>query len=414
MMNEQRSDDVRNLLWMGGSALAGVLITAAFVSAGAEREHHGRYVVVEREVRTPHVISGTATPLTSNGRLYGRVLTRDGEEHVGFIRWDRNEGSWADVLDATKEGSSTRSGIRFGHIQRIDVAGRSRAILLLRSGQLTEMSSRSSDLGTNLRALTVEDPAGAAVELSWRELSSVEFLDAPPDVTPAQLRLHGTLTTADGQSFTGFIAWDVDEIYSTDLLEGDDDGGRRVTLSFGDIQSIARNSDASARVVLGSGGQMILDGTNDVDSSIRGITVSDPNLGEVKVDWDGFREVRFHAPDPDAPAVLYDGGRRMRGTVVTRSGEAFTGSIRWDQDESHSWEILNGNAAGAELQVELGRVATITREGRGVVVQLLDGRTLRLDGSNDVDPTNKGVVIEDDLGAHRVDWSDFVELRLEP
>jgi hypothetical protein len=158
---------------------------------------------------------------------------------------------------------------------------------------------------------------------------------------------------------------------------------------------------------------MILRGSNDVDSSIRGITVSDPTLGQVKVDWDGFEEVSFHAPAPDAEPMLFDGGRRIRGTVVTRSGEELTGDVRWDDDERFTWEMLNGDAAGVEYQVEFGRIARITRHGRGVSVELLDGRMLELTGSNDVDPSNRGVLVETERGIIRIDWSDFVELRLE-
>lgn len=413
-MNEQRRDDARSIMWIAGSALAAVMITASFVRAGADQERRGYTVRIDHDVRPVHRLEMAATPITGSGRLYGRVLTRDGSEYVGFIRWDRNEGSWADVLDANKERSGTRSGIRFGHIRRIDAAGRRHAVLVLRSGQITEMSSGSSDLGTNLRALTIEDARGGTVELTWRDLASVEFLEAPTDVIPSEERLHGTLTTADGSTFTGYIAWDTDEIYSTDLLEGNGEDGRRVALSFAGIETIARDSDASARVTLSSGEQMILRGTNDVDSSIRGITVSDPNLGEVKVGWNDFGQVRFHTAQDEPSSMSYDGGRRMHGTVVTRSRETLTGEIRWDNDEAYTWEILNGDAAGAKLQIELGRIAKITRDGNRVVVQLLDGRMLRLAGSNDVDSSNRGVVVEDELGAHRIDWSDFVELVFTP
>jgi hypothetical protein len=372
-------------------------------------------VRIERELPVLDRGNFTPVPLTGVGRLYGRVTTRGGEELAGFIRWDRNEGSWDDLLDANKDGprGSTQSGIRFGHVQRIDVIGRSRADLLLRSGEATRMESRSTDLGSGLRALVVEDAAGSTVELAWNDLARVEFEGAPADLTPPDARLHGTLTLRDGRTFTGSIAWDTDEIYTSDVLDGDDEDGRRQKIPFASIASISRNGSGSAQIVLHTGRQMILRGSNDVDSSIRGITVSDPTLGQVKVDWDGFEEVSFHAPAPDAEPMLFDGGRRIRGTVVTRSGEELTGDVRWDDDERFTWEMLNGDAAGVEYQVEFGRIARITRHGRGVSVELLDGRMLELTGSNDVDPSNRGVLVETERGIIRIDWSDFVELRLE-
>ena len=36
-------------------------------------------------------------------RIWGRLYATTGDVHEGFIRWDRNEGSWVDVLDGTKE-----------------------------------------------------------------------------------------------------------------------------------------------------------------------------------------------------------------------------------------------------------------------------------------------------------------------
>ena len=35
-------------------------------------------------------------------RIWGRVHTAAGEIREGFIRWDRNEGVWADLLDGSK------------------------------------------------------------------------------------------------------------------------------------------------------------------------------------------------------------------------------------------------------------------------------------------------------------------------
>ena len=71
----------------------------------------------------PPPVELVPVPLTGEGRLYGRVVTRRGDEHVGFIRWDRNEGSWADFLDADKDDGATRSGIRFGVLAMLAATG---------------------------------------------------------------------------------------------------------------------------------------------------------------------------------------------------------------------------------------------------------------------------------------------------
>ena len=110
------------------------------------------------------------------------------------------------------------------------------------------------------------------------------------------------------------------------------------------------------------------------------------------------------------------------GIVVTQSGEQIEGEIRWDADEARSWEFLNGRDDDVVFTIELGYVSRIERgEAWGAKVTLLDGRTLELDDSNDVDWGNKGILIPP-IGVTRsrvadgsrwrvVPWDEFQEVR---
>ena len=158
---------------------------------------------------------------------------------------------------------------------------------------------------------------------------------------------------------------------------------------------------------------MILRGTNDVDHSNSGISVSDAALGQVLVEWSAFDEVRFHGTDSEVTYDDFDGGDRIRGVVVTEDGREASGEITWDNDESLTWEMLNGELTGdVELQIEFSRIARIDKSGRGARVELLDGRVFELSGSNDVDDGNRGIVIDADGERVVVDWDDFVSLTL--
>ena len=435
MKEPTRKEDAKNLSLIGGAALAGLLVTLGFIAGQAASVNY-RVVVPEVEVipdpaPAPVVVAEpiapppppppvepvvAPAPLTGSHRLYGTVVTRRGDEYTGYIRWDRNEGSWADQLDAAKVGRRGRvsrtAGIRFGHVERIEVLSSDRALFTLRSGEEVELGARATDLGTGLRALEVHSPNGRMAEFDWHDLDLIEFEPAPEDVSPAEQRLHGTLTTRAGLEFTGYITWDVDEIYTTDVLDGEDRGYDR-EIEFGDIEVIERNSHSSARVTLFDGEEMVLRGANDVDDSNRGITVSDPGLGQIEVQWDDFDQVRFHPADVHARLETFDGGPRIRGTVVTESGEEITGNIRWDNDESYSWEMLDGEYRDVEFSVEFGKIARIVRTNWGAEVTLKDGRTFELSDSNDVDDDNGGITVYDDGLDWEVDWSDFVELRLE-
>ena len=385
------------------------------------------------------------------GRLYGRVLTMDGEELTGFIRWDSNEGHWTDHIDATKrlprrfrreaerlsEGryarersirilgvrfsrdigarwtSSASSVIRFGHIRRLEVLDDDHALLVLKSGEEQELQG-STDLGRNL-TIVVQQPNGAEAEIEWDDLDVVEFLPAPASTeSPFGERLYGTLTARGGDEFEGWITWDRDEVFAVDELNGRD-GRRRRDVSFGDIASIERGGSSRAYVTLKDGQELEMSGTNDVNSGNRGIFISDRGLGRVEVKWNQFREVRFHEPPNDLSYDVFDGGRRLQGTVYTEDGDGYSGDIRWDNDEEWTWEALDGESRDAEFDVEFGLIRSIAYVSRSSVrVTLLDGREFVMRGSNDVNDQNKGIFIKQADGETvLVDWEEFdrVEFR---
>lgn len=387
--------------------------------------------------------AGSADP----GRLYGRVTTVDGTVHEGFLRWAGNEAGWFDILngekripdrnleDAERLGwepeerrerieifgigitlpgdrprvtRSSSSGIRFGHVSALEPTGSNRARLILKSGEEIELGG-GADIGSGVDEILVEDPRGGQVELEWRDVRTIDFMAGPSVASRWGDRLYGTLTTRDGERFTGYIVWDMDELFTTDVLDGEEDGHDR-EIPFAEIRGIGRQSSGSARVLLQSGEDLVLRGSNDVNDENRDILVSDPALGEVRVGWDEFDAVAFTAPPARPSLAAFDGGRRIRGTVTERGGTRHTGAIRWDNDEEYTWEVLDGELRdGIDLDIEFGAIASIERVSyRSSRVTLRDGRTFELGDSNDVDEGNKGVYIEgEDGGLVLVPWDRF-------
>jgi hypothetical protein len=420
-------EDAKNLSVVTGSAILAALITIGLVtnqmvaSPDETVVREIQPVVIEVvEVAPPEPapepvpvvrVEPVRAPLTGINRLYGTVTTVYGSEFTGYIRWDRNEASWTDLLDATKpryRGGSSQSGIRFGHVDRIDVTGRSSARFTLRNGEQMELTATASDLGTGLRALLVSEADGNVAEFQWRDLESVDFF-APGSTPPAESRMFGTLKTRSGMEFTGYITWDVDEVYSTDILDGDANG-RRMRIPFGEIASIERESSWGSRVTLNNGEQFVLEGTNDVDGSISGIEVSDATLGAVKLDWNDFDIVEFHGTNDEVATANFDGGSPLYGTVSTQTGQSYTGEIIWDADEMYTWEMLKGDIRDVAFHVEFGNIASIEKTRRGSLVVLRDGRSFELTGSNDVGRGNRGITIRTDGRDYEVDWGDFGEV----
>ena len=385
------------------------------------------------------------------GRIYGKITTVDGDVLEGLIRWDKNEGSWVDILNGEKELSrknlrdverqspkkysrrravklfgikiiddddgsvytswtnKAQSGIRFGHIKSMEIIDDDAVLLTLKSGEEVELQNYSTDIGTSIREIIIEDNREGELELVWDDIEKIDFMQAPSDVTSVfGNRLYGTLTTRRGEEYTGFVCWDIDELFANDVLDGEDNKRKR-KIKFGNIKSIERYSSSGATVILDSGDEMVLRGTNDVNDDNRGIVISDPQLGDIQVEWDDFEKLEFKPAPKPVRYDAFDGGQPLKGTVYTEDGDSYKGNIRWDNDEEYTWEILDGDERDVDFNVEFGMIKEIKKKSyRGSDVTLWDGRTFYLRGSNDVDEDNKGIIVtlEDDEDVV-VDWDDF-------
>jgi hypothetical protein len=389
--------------------------------------------------------AGAALAADAAGRLYGKITTTDGDTYEGLIRWDNNEASWPDILDGTKEreespaarpkrGKRTRTsievlgikigdvdnevldgvntsqcGIRMGQLKSIEPDGDDAAFVTFKSGRRIRMSADGSDLGSGIRQILIEDNREGETELAWEDLEKVEFMPAKAGIESSLGdRLYGTVSTRRGDQYSGVIAWDADEAFGTDMLDGEAKDRTR-KIRFDKIAAIERYSSEGASVTLKSGETIVLRGTNDVDSENRGIVVSDPTLGQVVVPWEEFDKLEFKTAPPQITYDQFDGGRPLHGTVYSEEGDTYTGTIRWDDDEEYTWEMLNGEFHGSTFEIEMGLVARIEKQSSSAsMVTLLDGRSVRLRGSNDVDDGNRGVFIKLDSGRTvEVDWTDF-------
>ncbi len=49
------------------------------------------------------LLTASSFAADNSNRIYGKITTVDGDVFEGLIRWDKNEASWVDLLDGTKE-----------------------------------------------------------------------------------------------------------------------------------------------------------------------------------------------------------------------------------------------------------------------------------------------------------------------
>jgi hypothetical protein len=406
----------------------------------------GRHTILTTAVATIILIS--VLPVSAQtGRLYGKVYTQDDEVYEGTIRWDKNEVFWDDLLDATKhvdargegerrrvhhdinifgikiEWTETRGeddegerrlGIRMGRLRSIKRRSSNSAVLILKNDTRLRVSSAVTDIGSSNRGIVVEDEEVGRVTLDWSDFERVDFFPEPARVRAKgtqDWRLYGTVTTWDGQEHRGFIIWDMDECLSSDILDGES-RGEDLEIPFSKIRVIEHRSSSSAGVELTSGRKLRLRGSNDVNDENRGIVVRVPHRGQVTVEWDQFDRVEFQRPDPaDLPGYDdYDAGEPLYGTVWDDRGERYRGWITWDDDETHTYEFLDGEIDdGSTVMLEFADIQSIERRSRrSATVKLNSGESLHLKGTCDVNDENRGIFVENQEGeVVRFDWDDF-------
>ena len=139
--------------------------------------------------------------------------------------------------------------------------------------------------------------------------------------------------------------------------------------------------------------------------------VFDPALGQIRLRWTAIATVELGP----APADAKPYSSRLWGRVRTTRA-SFEGFIQWDNQECVATDILDGDSEDGRLKVEMGRIKAIQRLSRSAArVELVDGRSLELSGTNDVDRSNRGIMVEDPrYGRVEVPWEAFERLELAP
>ena len=490
-------------------------------------------------------------------RIWGRVTTKDGATHEGFLRFggSRNAASWGDVLRTLQHvGSGPRDtwleasrGMRpflrtvelkgyriswndrsddfpgertirvaFGSVQEIVVEDEEIDLALRGAVAGTDDPARRTGAGmwsgesgrlTGLKdedwpdvRIDVDHPRRGATSVSASDVSRIEFAAAPGGQEAASARLKGTVEDDTGRTFRGLVTWDSRAVLWSDTLGNRLGESGRPAIRFDEVRSI-QQVDGGARVTLVSGEVVRLTGSDrprgggrsvsiefplivavEVEGGERRrsdpagqVTVIDPDLGTVTIDWDEFRVLRLdrdaagagpgvpapEVPDPgpanpDAPGAPatpgapanghFGGGAPLRGVVVTHEGEEIAGRIRWNALKEWTWDRLRAGSDGVAIAVEFGNIASVEQiafpdlppnlrlapssslPGRALVTRL-DGRTLEMRGSNDLGSGNLGILVrtaspvsgaaaeagpDGRAGWRLVAWDDVREVRFEP
>ena len=265
--------------------------------------------------------------------------------------------------------------------------------------------------------------------------------------------IYGEVTTIDDQKFKGLMRWDSEETFWTDIfnskkvdnpntklfpstkpLESKSDEGQgysdynffelwgeknknccnypvsihQFAVRFGDIKTIKITDRSAVTLTFKDGEKLkVQGGSNDVRARIN---MYEEELGEINMRWDRISQIEFM----DSPKKIDNKpGEPLYGTVETIRG-SLKGFIQWDHEECLSTDKLDGHNENGKMSVDMGNIKKIDRYARGVNLTLKSGREVKLFNTNDVDASNRGIVVKNDkIGKALIDWSDFESVTFE-
>ena len=363
------------------------------------------------------------------GFIYGKITTRSGNVYYGQIRWGNEEIFWNDIFNSTKtsktnfkyafnkkedddekgnswldfdweclsiwddkySGTTHSFASRFGDIGSIIIRGEKEVDIVLKNGAKINVKGGSNDVGTKIK---VYDDEIGQLDLRWSQVRQVDF-----SPTPANLKdkfgdpLYGTVETYRKGSFEGFIQWDHDERISTDILNGDSRDGD-LKIPFGNIKVI-ESKNSGSMVVLNSGREIYLTGSNDVNKENRGIIVTTENLGKIDIPWKEFSKVTFRQPPHSGQSYQsYSTPQALKGSVKVIDGETQKGLIVYDLDESWDFELLDGKDDNLEYRVPFRNIRKIIPKNYNYsIIVLKNGTELLLGDQRDVSEHNDGLLV---------------------
>lgn len=381
----------------------------------------------------------------NSGFLYGRITDAAGTFYEGRLRWGGDqEAFWSDLFDGARRGNPWAAyapAVQGGARSRIEVFGfeiggpdRSnlQRLFLARFGDIARIEAHFRDVQLTLKSGTavtldrfaagdiddgvrVWDRSRGVVDLDSRRIRTIELLPTPL-LSGAPGRLHGVVRTRHAD-FTGPIQWNQQDGADTDTLDSRTSDGE-VSLRYGTIRAVTRQSRDSAVATLRDGREVMLSRGRDVGRGNRGIYVDDLRFGRVLVPWDAFERVDFTSGG-SAPAYGdFPPGQHLAGSVTTRDGRRLAGRLVYDFDESETTETLDVSCEGIDYAIPFSLVTSIVPPGRdgrsagpGRVV-LRHGGTLPIERSGDAGDRNAGMLV---FGAGRntpdyVAWTDVAQI----
>jgi len=378
--------------------------------------------------------------------MYGKVRTAE-NTYQGYIRWGSEEVFWFDYFNAAKLNNNYRQNIRierggkntswfdikdwgissiwenkrsdvthefscqFGNIKTMKMIGPTKVRIGLKNGKNLDVGgSNYNDLNTTIHVI---DEEIGKVKIKWHRIISIDFGQGDKSTGETFGKsVYGKVNTYRKGSFTGYIQWDHDERVSNDLLDGDNRDGD-VSIAFGKIAKIEKRGNG-CNVLLNSGRDFYLTGSNDVDAGNRGVIVFVDGVGEVDIPWSSFVSAEFGVSQPKEVRFSdFKSPKGIEGSVYLHDDTKLTGKIVYDIDEVWEFETLEAEDDKISYRIPFEFIKKVEPKNYDYsLVTLKNEEKLLLGGLRDVSDSNDGLLVFSGNGEKPkyVSWEKISEI----
>ncbi len=226
--------------------------------------------------------------------IYGIVNAGRKGTFKGLIEWDSDERFMSEILDGKDRDGDKK--VPFRSIRSIE-KNRNGVDLTLRSGR-TLFLTGSNDVNSENRGIIIHDPEVGQVKVSWRDFMDLEINDDENlgmsyEDFPVSKGINATVVTIEGDEYTGLLAFDLDEAWEFEVLDGNDDKVE-YQIPFRNIKSIIPKNYNYSTVELKNGESLLLGDHRDVSSDNAGVLVFVSKSGDPEyIRWSKIDEIIF-------------------------------------------------------------------------------------------------------------------------
>ena len=227
--------------------------------------------------------------------MYGRVNAGRKGEFTGVIQWDADERFLEEVLNG--EDRNGTKEIAFKNITEIK-KGRGGADVTLKSGRSFFLRG-TNDVNDENRGIIIYDQEIGKVQVPWEDFMDLAIMETPtnlPSYSDFSISqgLTATVKTIEGDVFEGLIAFDLDEGWEFEILDGKDDDVV-YEIPFRNVKTIIPKNYNYSTVILKNGMNLLLGDERDVSEDNAGVLIFTTNSSTPDyIRWSKIDEIIFN------------------------------------------------------------------------------------------------------------------------